>query len=170
MICLQFLLKRNQFMMNKKREKMMIVNTEYIINTYNSFKMLIVILHIVTINFYMSFLNFLSTTNVLYDVIIIIISQTYRLSWDEFFPCVLLNKLVGVAWKSVIALTSSRGWSIVRVGTVMTLCCVCWFRYQIVSICIEQKYFALTTNSTEVIIFHQLLCFPVVHMTLMSIW
>ena len=69
-----------------------------------------------------------------------------------YFACVLVHTLVGIAWKSVTALTSSYVWSIVRVGTVMKWCLGCWLQYQLVSICIEQRYFALTTNSPAVII------------------
>ena len=48
--------------------------------------MIIFIFFIVTINFHISFkLNFLLTTNFLPDVIIVRISQTYRLSWYWFF-------------------------------------------------------------------------------------
>ena len=48
--------------------------------------MIVLILHVVTINIYFSFnLNFVSTTNFFSCVIIVSISQTYRLYWDGFF-------------------------------------------------------------------------------------
>ena len=114
--------------------------------------MITLIFLVITTNIYISFkLNFVSTTNFLWDVIVVRISQKYRLSCYGLFPCVLLHTLLGIAWKYVTALTSSRGWSIVRVGNVMTFCWGCLFKYQLVSTCIEQRYCALITNSPAVI-------------------
>ena len=48
----------------------------------------------------------------------------------------------------------------------MTCCLGCWLQYQLVSTCIELRYFDLTTNSPAVIFFHQLLWFYVVCTTL----
>ena len=115
--------------------------------------MLILILLVVIINFYISFkINFVSTTNFFLDVIIVSINQTYRMSWYGFFACFLVHTLVGIARKSINELTSSYGWIIVRVGTVITCCLGCWFQYQLFSTCIEQIYYVLTTNSSAVII------------------
>ena len=63
-----------------------------------------------------------------------------------FFACVLVHVLLDTALKSVTALTSSCGWSIVRVENVMTSCWGFWFQYQLVSTYTEQIYCALTTN------------------------
>ena len=74
------------------------------------------------------------------------------MSWFVSYACVLVHTTLFIAWKSVTELTSSCGWSIVRVGNAMTCCFGCWFQYQLVSTCTEQIYCALTTNSLEVII------------------
>ena len=116
--------------------------------------MLISIFLVITINFYIYYkLELVLTTNFLYDLVIVSISQTYRLSWYGFFACVLLHILLDIAWKYVTSLTSSCGWSIVRVGTVVTWCLGCWFQYHWVSNSIKQIYCAKTTNFPGVIIF-----------------
>ena len=74
------------------------------------------------------------------------------------FACVLLHTLLGIAWKYITVLTSSRGWSIVRVGNVIKCCWGCWSQYQLVSTCIEQRYFGLTINSPAVMIFPSIIC------------
>ena len=57
------------------------------------------------------------------------------------------QSFLGMSCAYIIIITSRRGWSIVRVDTIM----VCWsgwcFQYQLVFSCMEQKYCALTTNS-----------------------
>ena len=72
---------------------------------------------------------------------------------------VLEHILVGIARKSVIESPSSFWWSIVCVGNMMTWCFGCWFQYQLVSTCIEQRYFSLTTNYPAVITFPSILVF-----------
>ena len=115
--------------------------------------MFILILYIININIYIFFkLNFVLTTNFFKYLIVMRISQTYRLSWYAFF-CLCPGTYTRRYWVNFFTtLTSSCGWSIVRVGTVMTWCLDCWFQYQLVSIFIEQRYFSLTTNSPSVII------------------
>ena len=83
----------------------------------------------------------------------------------DFFACLLVYTLLGIAWTYVIALTSSCGLTIVRIGTVMKCYWGRCFQYQLLSTCIEQGYYALTTNSPEVIVFCKVLCYPGVYIS-----
>ena len=68
------------------------------------------ILHIVTINIYISFkINFVSTTNFFKDLSIVRISQTYRLSWYIFF-CLFTGTYTGGYWVKVCYRINYKLW------------------------------------------------------------
>ena len=74
--------------------------------------MLILILFFVPINIYISFkLHFVSSTNLFYDIIIVGISQTYRISWYWFF-C-----LCPVIYMEICYIINSKSWM---------KYCACW--------------------------------------------
>ena len=97
-------------------------------------------------------INFVSTFNFFRDI-----------SWSEsvrhigclckvFFTWFIFQKLLGISWTSFTAETSRHGFTIARVGKMMTSFCCLYSQYQLVFSCIYIIYFALTTSSLADII------------------
>ena len=63
-----------------------------------------------------------------------------------FYSWIILQTFLGMSWTYLIVITSRRGWSIVRSGT-MIVCCSVFFKYQLVFSCMDQRYCALKNNS-----------------------
>ena len=97
------------------------------------------VLFLVTIATYIYFkLNFVLTLNFIWNIIIISICNINMMSLYWFFACILLQKVLGMSWTSVILTTSRHGWIMVRVGTVILCFSYFCFQLQLVFYCMEK--------------------------------
>ena len=91
--------------------------------------------------------SFFTTLNFIQNIIIISICHTNRMSLYAFFSWIMLQKFLGMSWKYLVMTILRRGCSVVHVVAMIYCCSGCYFQYQLVFSCMDQKYCALKTNS-----------------------